>query len=94
MLYRYLLFVRFLLVNIVAVGLLAGIYLQGWMDCLLSSHLVELSGAISLVFLYGFLLCGAKTWRHSVEMNALKAGTPSPDSRAGQYLAQAGTASR
>ncbi len=93
MLYRYLLFVRFLLINIVAFGLLAGIYLQGWMDNLLSSHLVELSGAISLVFLYGFLLCGAKTWRHSVEMNDLKAGTPSPDSRAGQYLAHAGTAS-
>ncbi|MDA1090118.1 MAG: MotA/TolQ/ExbB proton channel family protein [Proteobacteria bacterium] len=92
MLYRYLLFTRFLLVNIVAVGLLAAVFLQGWLDGLLSSHLVELSGVITLVFLYGFFLCGAKTWRHSVEMNDLKAGTSAPESRAGKYLAHAAEA--
>ncbi len=92
MLYRYLLFVRFLLVNIVAAGLLAAVYFQGWLDGLLSSHLVELSVVIVLVFLYGFFLCGARIWRHGIELNDLQAGTPAPESWAGKYLAQTGGA--
>ena len=92
MLYRYLLFVRFALVNIVAVAVLAAVYLQGWLDAVLDAHLVELSAVIFLVFLYGLVLCGAKVWRHSVELNDLKSGTPAPDSRAAKYLARTGAA--
>ncbi len=88
MLYRYLLIVRFALVNIVAVAMLTGIYLQGWLDAVLSAHLVELSFIIFLVFLYGLVLCGFKVWRHSVDLNDIKAGTPDPESRAGKYLDQ------
>ena len=47
---------------------------------------MELSVGIFLVFLYGLVLCGAKIWRHSVELNDLKAGTPDPRSRVGRYL--------
>ena len=86
LLYRYLLFVRFALVNIVAVALLAAAYLQGWLDGVLSAYLMELSAVIFLVFLYGLVLCGAKIWRHSVELNEIKAGTPDSRSRAGRYL--------
>ncbi len=86
MLYRYLLFVRFALVNIVAVALLTAAYLQGWLDGVLSAYLMELSAVIFLVFLYGLVLCGAKIWRHSVELNEVKAGTPDSRSRAGRYL--------
>ena len=93
MLFRYLLIVRFALVNIVAVGLLAGAYLQGWLDVVISAHLVELSIVIFLVFLYGLVLCSAKIWRHSVELNDIKAGTPDPQSRAGRYLSRTGGAS-
>ena len=60
MLYRYLLIVRFALINTVAVGLMAGAYLQGWLDVVISAYLVELSVVIFLVFLYGLVLCGAK----------------------------------
>jgi hypothetical protein len=81
-----LLFVRFVLVNIVAVALLAAAYLQGWLDGVLSAYLMELSAVIVLVFLYGLVLCGAKIWRHSVELNEVKAGTPDSRSRAGRYL--------
>ncbi len=88
MLHRYLLFVRFALINIVAVAMLAGAYLQGWLDTVLSAHLVELSYVIFLVFLYGFVLCGFKVWRHSVDLNDIKAGTPDLESRAGKYLDQ------
>ena len=93
MLYRYLLIVRFALINTVAVGLLAGTYLQGWLDVVISAYLVELSVVIFLVFLYGLVLCGAKVWRHSVELNDLKIGTPDPQSRAGRYLSRTGDAS-
>ena len=88
LLYRYLLFVRFALVNVVAVAALAAVYLQGWLDAVLGAHLVELSALIFLVFLYGLVLCGSKVWRHSIEINDLKSGTPALDSRAAKYLVQ------
>ena len=93
MLYRYLLVVRFALVNLVAAALLAGAYMQGWLDGVFAERLRELSGGIFLVFLYGLALCGARVWRHSVELNQLKAGAPDPESRAGQYLSRATGAS-
>jgi len=92
LLHRYLLLVRFALFNVVAAAVLAAVYLQGWLDGVLDAHLAELSGLIFLVFLYGFGLCGIKVWRHSVELNDLKTGTPAPDSRAAKYLARIGTA--
>ena len=89
MLYRYLLIVRFGLLNVVAAALLAAAYLQGWLDAVINSYLRELSAGIFVVFLYGLFGCGAKVWRHSVELNDLKTGTPDPESRAGRYLSRA-----
>ena len=60
MLYRYLLVVRFVLVNLVAAALLAAAYMQGWLDGIFAERLRELSGAIFLVFLYGLGLCGVQ----------------------------------
>ena len=86
MLYRYLLFIRFALVNLVAGALLVGAYLQGWLDGAIDAYLAELSLFIFAVFVYGLMLCGAKIWRRSVELNDLMAGTLPPDSRAGRFL--------
>jgi hypothetical protein len=85
--------VRFALVNLVAAALLVAAYMQDWLDGLFAERLRELSGGIFLVFLYGLALCGAQIWRHSVELNDIKAGTPAPASRAGQYLGRAAGAS-
>ncbi len=93
MLYRYLLVVRFALVNLVATGLLVAAYMQGWLDGVFDEPLREMSGGIFLVFLYGLFLCGARVWRHSIELNQLKAGAPDPESRAGHYLSLATGAS-
>ena len=93
MLYRYLLVVRFALVNLVAAALLVATYMQGWLDGVFAERLREMSGGIFLVFLYGLAVCGARVWQHSVELNELKAGTPDPESRAGQYLSRAPGAS-
>ena len=57
MLYRYLLVVRFALVNLVATGLLVAAYMQGWLDGVFDEPLREMSGGIFLVFLYGLFLC-------------------------------------
>lgn len=89
LLYRYLLFIRFALVNTVATALAVAAYLQGWLDGVLGAYLMELSVVIFLVFLYGLVLCGAKIWRHSVELNDVLAGKPDAGSRAGRYLSQA-----
>ncbi len=89
MLYRYLLFVRFILANLVAATLAAATYFQGWLDGMLGAYLMELTLAIFGVFLYGLTLCGVKIWRRSIELNQLKAGDFDPDSRVGRYLDQA-----
>ncbi len=89
MLFRYLHFVRFCLVNIVAIALLAAAYLQGWLDGVLGAHLMELSATIFLVFLYGLIFCGVKIWRHDVELNHIAAGNPDADTRVGRYLSHA-----
>jgi len=92
MAFRYLHFVRFCLVNIVATALLVAAYLQGWLDGVLGAYLMELSVAIFLVFVYGLVLCGINIWRHEVELNDIAAGTPDARSRIGRYLNHAGQA--
>ena len=86
--YRYLLVVRFALINAIALGLLGAAYLQGWLDPVLGAHLVELSVIIFLVFLYGLVLCGVRVLSHGKELDDIKSGTPSPESRAGKFLSQ------
>jgi hypothetical protein len=89
MLLRHLYFAQFCLINIVAIALAFAAYFQGWMDGLLAAHLVELSAVICLVFLYGLASCGAKIWRHGVELHHVAMGTPVANSRVGQYLSHA-----
>ena len=84
--YRYLLMVRYVLTNAAAVAFLAAVYLQGWLDNLLKSDLWELSALIFIVFLYGFAICTYRIWKHSIELNGIKAGVPSEQSWAGRYL--------
>ncbi len=88
MLYRYLLVVRFALVNLVAAAFLFAAFMQGWLDGIYAERLRELSIGIFLVFLYGLALCGVRVWRHSVELNGIKAGTPDPESQSGRYLSR------
>ncbi len=86
LLHRYLLVLRFALVNLVAVGMLGAIYLQGWLDGALLDYTLWLSLGIFGVFLFGMILCGAKIWRVSRELNDVKVGTPKPASTASRYF--------
>lgn len=86
LLHRYLLVLRFTLVNLVAVGMLGAIYLQGWIDGALLGYTLWLSLGIFGVFLCGMILCSAKIWRVSRELNDVKAGTAEPASTANRYI--------
>ena len=89
MLYRYLLLVRFGLLNLVVASLVASAYLQGWLKAILDAELVELSWGIAAVFLYGLIFCALRVWRTAVELNDVKAGRPAPGSLAERFLTSA-----
>ena len=84
--FRYLLFARFLLLNLVSMGLLVAVYLQGWLDAMFQDEIVRLVSVIALVFAYGLVLCAVQIWRTTVELNDIKSGDPKPESRAGKFL--------
>ncbi len=83
--HRYLLILRFALVNLVATSFLVAGYLQGWLEGFNAPYTMELSWIIFLVFLYGLVTCGATAWRITVELNDVNAGEPKPASRAGKH---------
>ena len=84
--HRYLLFLRFLLVNLVAVSLLVAAGLQGWLDGLFMPVTMELCLGIFAVFLFGLITCGIRIWRTSVELNDIRTGAPREGTRAAKYL--------
>ncbi len=57
------------------------------MKPLLNAELVELSGAIALVFLYGLILAAFRICQASRQLNDVKDGAADPDSAPGRYLA-------
>lgn len=85
--YRYLLLVRFILINAVAAGIAGAVYLQGWLDGMFVKNTIEFVMLIGAVFVYGLILCTAKVWRTCTELNDIRTGDPAPDSRAGKYFA-------
>jgi len=82
--HRYLHVLQFALVNLVATGLVAAAYLQHWLDGLYAQNTRALSALIFAVFLYGVVVCGAKIWRTSGDLNDIAA--PAPGLRAAEYL--------
>jgi biopolymer transport protein ExbB/TolQ len=82
---------RFALINIVATGLAAAAWLQGWLAALFEPVTAILSGIIAAVFLYGLALSGFKVWQTSVSINDLKAGGKTAAARVARYLAAART---
>jgi hypothetical protein len=66
--HRNLLVLRFALLNIVAGGLLAAVYLQGWLDDAFLGYTGWLTLGICSVFIFGLLLCAARIWRTNGEL--------------------------
>ena len=83
---RFLLLLRFLLVNLVGFALLGAAYLQGWVDKALASDSTGMVVLIFGLFVVGLVLCGWKIWRASSELNQIKAFDPLRPSRVSGYL--------
>ena len=86
--HRHLLVLRFALFNIVAAGLLAAVFMQGWLDGAMSGYTAWLTFGIGAVFVFGLLLCAQRVWRTNDELNAATQADPPDQSRVGRYLAK------
>lgn len=84
--HRFLLLMRFMLVNIVAVALGAAAWAQGWLTGLFEPLTSLLSAGIAAVFIYGLFVCGLKIWQTSVAINDLKEGGKIASARVAAYL--------
>lgn len=91
MAHRYLLFLRFALINIVAFALIGAAWLQGWLTGLFEPVTAILSGIIFAAFLYGLALCGLRVWQTSIAINDMKAGGKTAAAQAARHMASART---
>ncbi len=83
---RYLLVLRFVLLNVVAFGLLAATWAQGWLDGAASGETLWLSGVIGAVFLYGLALCTLQVVAVNRALDHVRGGHPRPGSTSAEYL--------
>lgn len=86
--YRYLLALRFALVNVLAFGLLGVAYSQGLVEKVIASDQTFLCVLIFGVFCIGLALCGWKVWQTSRDLNSVRRFDPLSASRATEYLIQ------
>ena len=86
--FRYVLVLRFALVNLVAASALLGAaYMQGFIDRVLVADPTHLCLAISCVFLFGFGVSAVQVLHISRELNRVRDFHPLLSSRAASYFA-------
>jgi hypothetical protein len=78
---KYLLLMRFTLLNLTGFGVLGGAYLHGLVDMVLVSDQTHLSATIFVVFLAGLALCTQKVWQTSRDLNLIRDLNPLKTSR-------------
>jgi hypothetical protein len=86
--HKYLLLMRFTLLNLVGFSLLGFAYVHGYVGMVLVSDQTHLATTIFFVFLTGLVLCAQKIWQTSRELNLIKELDPLKPSRARTYVAQ------
>lgn len=84
--HRYLLALRFGVVNLIAFAVLGAAWLKGWIAPLLVSDGTRLVGLIAAVFLVGLAMAARKALQISTELNQIKAQERRPSSRVSAYL--------
>jgi hypothetical protein len=85
--FRYLLVLRFGVVNLVAVALLAAAWLQGWVTSVLAGDSTQLVLVIAAVFAYGLASSTHKIVQTSADINQIKEPTLGRSARVRAYLA-------
>lgn len=85
--HRYLLIMRFAVVNLVGTALLVAVWLQGWLSIVLDGDVTRLALVIVLVFLTGLSICAMKVRQVSAELDRIRAPADDPNARVSRYLA-------
>ena len=85
--YRYVLLLRFTLLNLIGFGLLGAAYAHGLVAMALEADRTYLSVIIFVAFLVGLGLCGYRVWQSSYELNSVRDFEAGADSPAARYLA-------
>jgi hypothetical protein len=74
--HRYLLLLRFGVVNLVGIALLGAAYLQGWVGQIFAADQTRLTSIIFVIFVMGLGLCAWRIVQTSRELNAAKEFEP------------------
>jgi MotA/TolQ/ExbB proton channel family len=84
--YRYLLLLRFLVLNLVAAALFGAACLKGWVGTVFLGDSTQLVTVIAIVFAYGLFTCGRKIVLTSIDINQLKEPGRRASARVAHYL--------
>ncbi len=74
--FKYLLFFRWLIINIVGFFLLGLAYLNGWIDLVIIADKTYISILIFGLFLWGLIISGVRIYKTSLEINYAKIDHP------------------
>ena len=83
---KFLLLLRFGLINIVAFALLVAAWAQGLVAKVINSDVTNMVILISVVFIVGLILSGYRVWKVSKQLNAAYEFDPKQRSRAADFL--------
>jgi len=83
---KYLLLLRFGLVNLVAFALLGAAWAQGLVAKVINADVTNMVVLICAVFLIGLILAGYRLWKVSKQLNAAYNFNPKERSRAADFL--------
>ena len=86
---KYLLLMRFGLINIVAFALLGAAWAQGLVAKVINSDITNMVILITVVFIVGLILSGYRVWKVSKQLNAAYDFDHKNRSRAGDFLNKA-----
>ena len=86
--YRYVLLLRFAVVNLVAFALLGAAYIQGLVAMVLAADGTGLSAAIFGVFVVGWAICAVRVFQTSRDLNQVRTFDALVPSRAAYHLAR------
>ena len=83
---KYLLLLRFGLVNLVAFALLGAAWAQGLVAKVINADVTNMVVLICVVFLIGLILAGYRLWKVSKQLNAAYNFNPKERSRAADFI--------
>ena len=84
--HRFLLLLRFAVINATATALLVAVWFEGWVDKVFESDITRLVVVIVGVFVTGLLICAKKVWQTSIELNQIKEMRPASGTRVAEFL--------